>query len=321
MWDDGVVTVAPSAGAEGVMTYTCMRCGETYEEAIPALPGEEELGDNGAEDSGQAENQSYDGGYEEDSTEGYGQEEPAYGDGSPEEDIPDGSGTEEDRPGEDGPEEVVTNGLFQEVSYMPGADMTYTAMWEEEEKEPARIEEDPVAKELTYSGEPQILTDGGTASGGTILYALGDSYDAAPEGEYSEELPEGVEAGDYYVWYYAAGDEEHADSEPACIAYPAVIERREAVVTASDQVVEQGEEPDTSAESAQITGTVPDHMLYDVTLTAGSTAEYGIVSISPSAAVITDAYGTDVTDNYEILYQDGTLTVKGQMLYRGLTKQ
>ena len=52
MWDDGVVTVAPSAGAEGVMTYTCMRCGETYEEAIPALPGEDGFGDNGAEDPG-----------------------------------------------------------------------------------------------------------------------------------------------------------------------------------------------------------------------------------------------------------------------------
>ncbi len=39
VWDDGVVTVAPTATATGIMTYTCLICGETRTEVIPALGG------------------------------------------------------------------------------------------------------------------------------------------------------------------------------------------------------------------------------------------------------------------------------------------
>ena len=218
MWDDGVVTVAPSAGAEGVMTYTCIRGGETYEEPIPALQSDGGAGDNNMGAPGQADNQNNDGGVEnvpensgqdetahsdsgleENIPEGSGQDETAYSDSGLEENVPDDSGQEEDQFSDDGPEEVSINGLFQEVDYMPGADTTYTALWEEEVKEPALIDEDPQAKELVYNGEPQILIDGGSAVGGTLLYALGDSYDTAPEYGYSEDLPEGLEAGDYYL--------------------------------------------------------------------------------------------------------------------------
>ena len=36
-WDDGVVTLEPTYDAEGVLTYTCRRCGETKTEPIPML--------------------------------------------------------------------------------------------------------------------------------------------------------------------------------------------------------------------------------------------------------------------------------------------
>ncbi|MCD7881705.1 MAG: leucine-rich repeat domain-containing protein [Clostridiales bacterium] len=36
IWDDGVVTTEPTCTVEGVMTYTCTVCGETYTVAIPA---------------------------------------------------------------------------------------------------------------------------------------------------------------------------------------------------------------------------------------------------------------------------------------------
>ena len=39
-WNDGVVTVEPEEGKEGVRTYTCTVCGETYTETIPALDHE-----------------------------------------------------------------------------------------------------------------------------------------------------------------------------------------------------------------------------------------------------------------------------------------
>ncbi len=37
-WDAGVVTVEPTYKSEGVRTYTCAECGETYTEVIPVLP-------------------------------------------------------------------------------------------------------------------------------------------------------------------------------------------------------------------------------------------------------------------------------------------
>lgn len=39
MWDDGEITTAPSHSHDGVKTYTCLNCGETREEYIPALGG------------------------------------------------------------------------------------------------------------------------------------------------------------------------------------------------------------------------------------------------------------------------------------------
>ena len=37
-WDEGVVTLAPAPGVQGEMTYTCLTCGMTDIEVIPALP-------------------------------------------------------------------------------------------------------------------------------------------------------------------------------------------------------------------------------------------------------------------------------------------
>ena len=36
-WNDGVVTLEPTGDSEGVMTYTCTRCGATHTETIPVL--------------------------------------------------------------------------------------------------------------------------------------------------------------------------------------------------------------------------------------------------------------------------------------------
>ncbi len=43
-WDEGVVTVSPTATTNGVMTFTCKRCGETKTEPIPVKgPGRESV--------------------------------------------------------------------------------------------------------------------------------------------------------------------------------------------------------------------------------------------------------------------------------------
>ena len=46
-WDTGEVTTAPTTSAEGVKTYTCTGCGETYTEAIPKLNPPSDKGKDG----------------------------------------------------------------------------------------------------------------------------------------------------------------------------------------------------------------------------------------------------------------------------------
>ena len=76
----------------------------------------------------------------------------------------------------------------------------------------------PSAITLTYNGTAQALVNAGTASGGTMQYALGTDSATAPSTGFSGTVPTGRNAGTYYVWYKAVGDENHADSEPAFVS-------------------------------------------------------------------------------------------------------
>ena len=59
---------------------------------------------------------------------------------------------------------------------------------------------------LIYNGEAQQLITEGTTSEGTIQYKVND-------GEWTSELPVGIDAGDYTVSYKVVGDKNHKDSE------------------------------------------------------------------------------------------------------------
>ena len=63
----------------------------------------------------------------------------------------------------------------------------------------------PQAKDLTYTGQPQELVTGGTATGGHIEYALDG-------GEWKEDIPKAPDAGTYTVTYKVVGDGNHEDS-------------------------------------------------------------------------------------------------------------
>ena len=70
----------------------------------------------------------------------------------------------------------------------------------------------PTAKEdLIADGTAKELVNAGEAEGGKMLYALGDENGALEP--YTELIPTAAEAGDYYVWYMAAGDDNHIDTE------------------------------------------------------------------------------------------------------------
>ena len=68
----------------------------------------------------------------------------------------------------------------------------------------------PKARDITYTGKPQALVEGGTAEGGEMQYSLdGEKYYAL--------VPNGTDAGTYYIWYKVVGDENHLDSDAACV--------------------------------------------------------------------------------------------------------
>ncbi len=63
----------------------------------------------------------------------------------------------------------------------------------------------PTANELTYTGEAQTLVTAGEASDGTMSYSLDGTV-------WSGELPTATDAGEYTVYYKAAGNSTHLDS-------------------------------------------------------------------------------------------------------------
>ena len=79
-------------------------------------------------------------------------------------------------------------------------------------KEASVVTKAPEAKTLTYNGSAQELVTAGTATGGTMQYALGTATEAT--GPYTTSIPTATEVGTYYVWYKARGDANHSDSEP-----------------------------------------------------------------------------------------------------------
>ena len=62
----------------------------------------------------------------------------------------------------------------------------------------------PTAKTLTYSGTAQALVDAGSAEFGTMEYSLDNE-------NWSEDIPEGTETGEYTVYYRVKGDSNHKD--------------------------------------------------------------------------------------------------------------
>ena len=230
---------------------------------------------------------------------------------------------------------------------------------------------------LTYNGREQTLVSAGSATDGTMQYAL------SADGPFAEALPVGKDAKTYEVYYKAAGDANHSDSAvggpvsvtiapktvgltwadttftydgqshaptatatglvsgDACAvtvtgeqanvgshtataaglsngnyALPSAktqgfaIGKKDVTVAAKAQTVELGDGIKTGADQATLSGAAEGHTLSTVTLTASSTAQLTTDgTVTPSAVRIADASGNDVTDNYSITYEDGTLTV------------
>ncbi|SEM56455.1 Leucine rich repeat-containing protein [Butyrivibrio sp. ob235] len=128
-----------------------------------------------------------------------------------------------------------TSSTVVTVSGTPTADATITVP-NAVEKTAATVTTAPTAKSLTYTGSAQELVTAGTASGGTMQYALGTATEAT--GAYAASIPTATEAGTYYVWYKAVGDDSHNDSEPAYVTVT--------IESGSGNGVEETKNPDGS---------------------------------------------------------------------------
>ena len=108
-------------------------------------------------------------------------------------------------------------GNYELVDFIPDGTLTIDKI----DATPATV----TAATLTYNGTDQELVtipDPSDVDGGTMLYFLGDAAPVVPEpldefGEWSEDIPTGLNAGDYKVWYVVKGDKNHNSGTPASI--------------------------------------------------------------------------------------------------------
>ena len=162
---------------------------------------------------------------------------------------------------------------------------------------PATITTLPVASSLTYSGEPQALITEGVADAGVVKYSL------SLEGPWTTDVPTGIAAGSYVVYYMVdvdtAEDPFHSDLPASAErAVNATIAQKAVTVTADNKSKTYGQDDPTL--TATVDGTLGgDQVVYNLTRAAGENA--GDYTITPSG---------DVSQgNYAVTYVPGTFTI------------
>ena len=180
----------------------------------------------------------------------------------------------------------------------------------------ATVDTTPTAAgNLAYDGQPHaLLTSGGTATGGTMVYSLEQN------GTYSTTIPAKTDAGTYTIWYKVKADANHSDTAPRSVTV--TIAPRQLRAQVEDKTMYAGDQlPEFTATYSGFVG--------------NDTAE-SIVQ-ADTAAFHTDATGKqagkfDITmttapqlvgNNYEIVLADvtkGTLTVNERPRMPKVTK-
>ena len=99
------------------------------------------------------------------------------------------------------------------------------------------VEPEPIV--LTYDGDTHTLVTASEVTGGTMLYAIGEDDETAPEADaFVEKVPEAKDAGVYYVWCMVQGDKNHEDTDPICLT----SEIQEVDKTALNEAIDEAEE-------------------------------------------------------------------------------
>ena len=150
----------------------------------------------------------------------------------------------------------------------------------------ATVAKAPTANTLTYTGSAQDLINAGSSNGGKLVYSLSE------DGEFIETIPAGTNAGEYTVWYYVVGDDNHADSAKGSVKV--TITKAKATITVDTTTI---------------------NITYGETVTLPkATTNFGTVTCDKIAADLVNAgtytvtYTVAGTDNYD--GDTKTLTVK-----------
>ena len=154
----------------------------------------------------------------------------------------------------------------------------------------------PAANSLTYNGTAQTLLTPGTATGGTMVYRLGEN------GDFSAQIPSATNAGDYTVYYKVAGDANHNDTVPQSVTV--TIGKAAVTVTAESKSSRVGKD------------LLPLTFTYAPELFAGD-AFNGALATTADKNTVNDYPITQgsltLGDNYQITFIAGTYSVLAKL--------
>ena len=170
----------------------------------------------------------------------------------------------------------------------------------------------PSAKDLTYNGGNQTLTEKGTAAGGTLMYSLTSGSG------YTENVPVKKDAGTYTVYYKVFGDSDHYDSEEAGVS---VTIKRAAVTVRPDEKEKLTGEEDPEL-TAAVTGIVEGESdeIIRYTLSRESGEDAGTYEISASGEETQGNYSVEYGKNTFYIYKRNEETLSENTIPNGTGK-
>ena len=196
-------------------------------------------------------------------------------------------------------------------NYIVSGSKTFTI-----EKAASAIVTAPAAKTgLVYNGTEQDLITAGEATGGTVKYRLGDT------GEFGAAIPKAANAGEYTVYYYVEGDANHRNYEVQSLTV--TIAKATVTVTAANKSAFAGDPAPDLSRPAEGTDYTVSGLFGGDKLTG--TVKLAYVDASgkemipnmamPGETIIRASGVTAPNGNYNVVFEDGRLTVSVRLYY------
>lgn len=173
------------------------------------------------------------------------------------------------------------------------------------EKADSTVTTAPAAKTLTYNGQAQELVTAGTASGGTMKYAVTTANQEPAAEAYTFDntsIPAKTAAGTYYVWYKVKADNNHNDTDANYVEV-SIGKRSVTLTSATASKVYDG----TALTNTDVT-VGGDGFVTGEGVTCNVTGSQILPGNTKNTFTYTLNSGT-TAGNYEITKTEGTLTV------------